>query len=68
MKRTRVLTNRNFPDGKSYEVIEQDHTGQYYWRAEDYSMGTEPVECCFPVDLEFVKDKFKELGREYKNN
>ncbi len=58
-KRKRILTNRDFPDGM-YEVIEQDHTGQYYWRAVE-----KEVECCFPVHLDFVKAKFKEMGREW---
>ena len=87
MKRKRILTNRNFPDGKSVEFIERDETGQFYWRAIDYSMcnpevlvlnfklieaglaseelSSSVVECCFPVEEWFVKEKFEEVGRTY---
>lgn len=67
MKRQRILTNRNFSDGKSYEAIEKDDHS-FYWRAVDYSLyGSEaPVEVCFPVDEWFVIKKFAEIGREYR--
>jgi hypothetical protein len=60
-KRTRLLTNRNFSDGKSWEAIELDALGTFFWIAED-----EDMQCgaSFPVDLEFVRDKFREMGRE----
>lgn len=69
MKRARILTNRNFPDGRSVEYIEKDECGQFYWRAVDYSLLEDfehVAECCFPVDLQFVKEKFIECDRVYK--
>jgi hypothetical protein len=59
-KRQRILTNRDFPSPDSWEFIEKDETGQFYWRASEGG-----VEACFPVDEGFVKEKFAELGRKY---
>lgn len=61
MKRTRILTNREFPNEGDHELIEVDEHGTFYWRAVEGG-----TEVCFPVDEEFVKEKFFQLGREYK--
>jgi hypothetical protein len=64
-KSSRIWTNRDFPDGKSVEWIEKINGG-FFWKADDYSFpGMDCVSCGFPVDEEFVKEKFKETGREY---
>jgi hypothetical protein len=65
---SRILTNRNFPDGKSKEWITVDEQGRFFWRADDYSFPFSPVSCGFPVDLQFVKEKFIECGRIYENS
>lgn len=70
-KRVRILTNRDFPNPLDFEFIEKDDSGQFFWRAGDmmFLQGEEIIrtEACFPVDKEFVKEKFKELGREFKD-
>lgn len=62
-KRLRLLTNRDFPDGKSLEAIERDQiTGQFFWYAEDVPLG---IVACFPCDYAFVLEKFAECGRTF---
>ena len=61
-KRARLLTNRDFPDGKSFETIERDKSGQFFWYAEDVPLG---IVACFPCDQDFVIDKFAECGRKF---
>jgi hypothetical protein len=62
-KRLRVLTNRDFPDGKSFEAIERDpRSGQFFWYAEDIPLG---VVACFPCDVAFVREKFLAVGRVF---
>lgn len=64
-KRQRILTNREYPN-KSFEAIEKDDKGQFYWYAEEVNHTLDEKQtACFPVDLDFVKDKFKECGREF---
>lgn len=60
----RILTNRKFPDGKSFEWIEFVNGG-FLWKGEDHSMKGPIVRFGFPVDAEFVADKFRECGREF---
>jgi len=64
---SRILTNRNFPDGKSKEWITVDEQGRFFWRGEDYSSPGFELGFGFPVDLQFVKEKFIECGRIYEN-
>lgn len=62
-KRTRILTNRNFPNGLDWEALElEEYNGhQYlYWRAVDGG-----AECCFPVPMQFAQELFAEQGRAY---
>ena len=66
-KRTRIFTNRNWPDSESVELIEVDEErGQFFWRIvdRDYYEGYW-LEGCFPVDMQFVAEKFAEHGREF---
>lgn len=81
-KRQRVLTNREFEDPCAFEFIEMeeiDGREYFYWRAgqtddirfveTDESHAVVVVneaEACFPVCVEFVKERFIELGREYR--
>jgi hypothetical protein len=58
-KRLRILTNRNFSDGKSWEAIELADNGCFFWVAEE-----DGIFACFPVSLAFVRNKFSECGRE----
>lgn len=68
MKRTRILTNRNFPpETKGWEFIEKDDLGNFYWIAGEFYCGMN-TEACFPVDEEFVREKFIEIGRVYNEN
>lgn len=62
-KRLRILTNRAFPAGgfEFIEMEERDERQFFYWRA-----GEDGMECCFPVPLDFVKEKFEECGRTYR--
>ncbi len=60
----RLLTNRNFLDGKSVEWIEFCNGG-FLWKADDHSEPGRVISAAFPVDLQFVKDKFAECGRVF---
>lgn len=66
-KRTRLLTNRSYPDGKSYEAIERDGNGQLYWVGVDHAALPTKVTFCFPVDEAFAKHVFQLCGREWKS-
>ena len=63
IKPIRLITNRDFPDGKSVEWIEINSFGFMTWKADDYSMKDNIVSCAFPVDLEFVEEFFQKMGR-----
>lgn len=58
-KTTRILTNREFSQG-GYEAIEINEHGFLMWRACERDM-----EAAFPVDADFVADKFRECGRDF---
>lgn len=76
----RILTNRNFSYAhpfekikcKSVEWIDKNEHG-FMWGGEDYSdvrladgeIEVHSVGFAFPVDLEFVKEKFIECGRVF---
>lgn len=77
----RILTNRNFLNKGSYEAIDTNFEAPdcYTWMSEykvEYmyhgsdcdASGKEMIGFSFPVDVEFVKDKFKEVGREFDEN
>jgi len=59
----RILTNRKFSDGKSWEGIEYND-GWFTWVGEDRSTDIE-VGFSFPVPLEFVEEKFREANRVF---
>lgn len=76
MKNKRLITNRTYPDAKSYDCIEIDEHGTFFWTAIDEGEALnkntgevmlnvfDPVSCSFPVDLDFVSDFFKKMDRE----
>lgn len=62
-KRQRLLTKRV---GDDFEFIEMEEVGerQYlYHRSGDSSF-----EACFPISVDLVKERFLELGREYRQS
>lgn len=66
VKRQRLLTHR-YEDNKAFEFIEMEETDgkQYlYWRCGETISGTE-AEGCFPVSVDIVSERFKELNRTY---
>lgn len=67
-KRTRILTNRNFPkESNGFEFIEMEEIEgrEYlYWRAGETRDGI-TVEGCFPISVDLVQERFNELGRDY---
>ena len=57
VKRLRILTNREYPEG--FEAIEWDAKHrQFFWYAEERT-----VVACFPCDREFAEARFSECGR-----
>jgi hypothetical protein len=73
----RIATNRDFLD-KSIEYIELHENGALIWVAEDlgnifmkdgsivrWLPPNENVSCSFPVDIEFVSEFFKKIGRTF---
>lgn len=79
-KRTRLLTNRDFPENDTaFEYIEMEEINgrQYLYQRmgekrieseEDGSKTTYRVisgEGCFPISVDLVQERFRELGREY---
>lgn len=76
-KRERLLTNRNFPENDTaFEFIErEEYEGKHYLyhrcgetRIElndDGSWKIHEAEGCFPISVDLVQERFKELGREY---
>jgi hypothetical protein len=61
----RIFTKR-YDDKKSYEYIEIDSFGIIWWGAEDYisfALIYDSVGAKFPVDIDFVRDKFEEDNR-----
>lgn len=78
----RILTNRNFKNNKDVEYIEKNEYGFMWKGSEfhitnlhrveladgewTYGYSWEETQFGFPVDEDFVKDKFTECGREYK--
>lgn len=67
--RTRILTNRDWknhpvycdPSLKYYEAIEIDEDNRFHFIAEDINGRFDWI-----VGLEWVKETFKQAGREYK--
>lgn len=66
-KRQRILTNRDFPN-EGFEFIETetiDGKDYLYWRCGE-TIGGIKAEGCFPVSVDFVRERFNELGRTYQ--
>lgn len=64
-KRTRIFTDRKWDSTESIETIEVDEeAGQFFWRLveDDYYAGYH-TEACFPVDMQFVSERFAGGGR-----
>lgn len=79
-KRTRLLTNRDFPGNDSaFEYIEMEEINgvQYlYHRCGETRIESEEgegtvtfravgAEGCFPISVDVVQERFQELGRQY---
>lgn len=73
-KRTRILTNRDFPGSEgAFEFIEMEvYNGQeyLYWRFGETIVDADghkvTGEGCFPISVDLVQERFAELGREYR--
>ncbi len=79
-KRTRLLTNRDFPENNSaFEFIEMEEIDgrQYLYQrmgedrievfeeGDDWRYKVVSAEGCFPISVDLVQERFAELGREY---
>lgn len=62
MAERRILTNRKFSLKGSFEALTIDDRGIVRWVGDDEGMG---ASFSFPVDLDFVKEKFAECGRDF---
>lgn len=62
IKNQRLLTKRY--DNGSYEAIEKNTLGYFFWVGEDKACG---CVFSFPCEEWFVKEKFEEMGRTYDN-